>query len=87
MTHRNVANLICQYPGNVGVSPGTRVGQVLNISFDMGKLFNIQMHILERVLTLVSFNLAAWEIFSALCNGGTLVIRGSIWEATISQVC
>ncbi|OAQ95728.1 hypothetical protein LLEC1_02836 [Akanthomyces lecanii] len=64
VTHHNVANLVCQYPGNLGVSPGTRVGQVLNISFDM----------------------AAWEIFTCLCNGGTLVIRGSNWEATMSQI-
>lgn len=39
VTHNNVANLVCQYPGNLGVSPGDRVGQVLNISFDMGKPF------------------------------------------------
>lgn len=36
--HCNVTNLLCQYPGNLGISPGTRVGQVLNISFDMGKI-------------------------------------------------
>lgn len=64
VTHDNVTNLVCQYPGNLGISPGTRVGQVLNISFDM----------------------AAWEIFSCLCNGGTLVIRGWDWEPTISQI-
>ncbi|TQV94178.1 NRPS-like enzyme [Cordyceps javanica] len=64
VTHGNVANLVCQYPGNLGVSPGVRVGQVLNISFDM----------------------AAWEIFTCLCNGGTLVIRGSEWEPTMRQI-
>ncbi|KAJ3499301.1 hypothetical protein NLG97_g440 [Lecanicillium saksenae] len=64
VTQGNVSNLVCQYPGNLGVSPGTRVGQVLNISFDM----------------------AAWEVFTCLCNGGTLVIRGSNWEPTMSQI-
>ncbi|KAH7160489.1 hypothetical protein B0J13DRAFT_432911 [Dactylonectria estremocensis] len=35
VTHRNVTNLICQTPGDLGIVPGTRVGQVLSISFDM----------------------------------------------------
>ncbi|KAL6866871.1 non-ribosomal peptide synthetase [Trichoderma novae-zelandiae] len=61
VTHKNVANLVCMSPGNLGIRPGHRVGQVLNISFDM----------------------AAWEIFACLCNGGTLVIRGSKWEPAI----
>lgn len=38
VTHQNVTNLICQSPGDLGIKPGTRVGQVLSISFDMGKL-------------------------------------------------
>lgn len=36
VTHKNVANLVCQAPGNLGVRPGTSVGSILNISFDMG---------------------------------------------------
>ncbi|KAK5991327.1 Adenylate-forming reductase [Cladobotryum mycophilum] len=64
VTHKNVTNLVCMSPGNLDIRPGTKVGQVLNISFDM----------------------AAWEIFSCLCNGGTLVIRGSKWEPTIEQL-
>lgn len=36
VTHQNVCNLICLEPGNLGIMEGTRVGQVLNISFDMG---------------------------------------------------
>ncbi|KAK2600027.1 hypothetical protein QQS21_005261 [Conoideocrella luteorostrata] len=64
VTHKNVANLVCLYPGGLGVQPGMCVGQVLNISFDM----------------------AAWEIFSCLCNGGTLVVRGAKWEPTIEQL-
>ncbi|KAF4992674.1 hypothetical protein FGRMN_6987 [Fusarium graminum] len=35
VTHRNVTNLVCQAPGNLGISPGTCVGQLLNVSFDM----------------------------------------------------
>ncbi|KAM5344225.1 hypothetical protein ACJ41O_012762 [Fusarium nematophilum] len=35
ITHRNVTNLVCQAPGNLAISSGVRVGQVLNISFDM----------------------------------------------------
>ncbi|SPJ90424.1 related to non-ribosomal peptide synthetase [Fusarium torulosum] len=64
VTHRNVVNLVCLSPGNLGVAPGTCVGSVLNISFDM----------------------AAWEVFACLCNGGTLVLRGSNWEPTLQQI-
>ncbi|PHH71748.1 hypothetical protein CDD80_5032 [Ophiocordyceps camponoti-rufipedis] len=34
----------------------------------------------------ISFDMAAWEIFACLCNGGTLVVRGSAWEPTIRQL-
>ncbi|KAH7166280.1 hypothetical protein EDB81DRAFT_680958 [Dactylonectria macrodidyma] len=64
ITHRNVTNLVCLSPGNLGVTAGIRVGSLLNISFDM----------------------AAWEIFSCLCNGGTLVIRGSEWELALREI-
>lgn len=37
VTHKNVANLVCLSPGGLGIQPGMSVGQVLNISFDMGK--------------------------------------------------
>lgn len=33
--HRNVTNLVCLKPGNVGMTPGMRVAQLLNIAFDM----------------------------------------------------
>ncbi|KAH7107851.1 acetyl-CoA synthetase-like protein [Auriculariales sp. MPI-PUGE-AT-0066] len=33
--HRNVVNLLCLSPGNVGMRPGLRVAQLLNIAFDM----------------------------------------------------
>ncbi|EFY86103.1 NRPS-like enzyme, putative [Metarhizium acridum CQMa 102] len=34
----------------------------------------------------VIYTSAAWEIFSCLCNGGTLVLRGSKWEPTVRQL-
>ncbi|KAJ7175866.1 nonribosomal peptide synthetase 12 [Mycena filopes] len=33
--HRNVTNLVCLHPGNLGMGPGIRVSQLMNISFDM----------------------------------------------------
>jgi len=35
VTHQNVVNLVCQSPGDLGITRGTRVGSVLNIGFDM----------------------------------------------------
>jgi amino acid adenylation domain-containing protein len=35
VTHRNVCNLLLTQPGNLGIRPGWRVGQILNIGFDM----------------------------------------------------
>ena len=35
VTHRNVCNIVLTQPGDLGVKPGTRVGQLLNIAFDM----------------------------------------------------
>jgi amino acid adenylation domain-containing protein len=64
VTHANVVNLVCQSPGDLGITAGTRVGQVLNISFDM----------------------AAWEMLGSLCNGGTLILRGSDWRAAIREI-
>ncbi|KAG2001812.1 nonribosomal peptide synthetase 12 [Coprinopsis cinerea AmutBmut pab1-1] len=34
VTHGNVTNLICIEPGQLGMKPGVRVSQMLNISFD-----------------------------------------------------
>ncbi|KAI0057826.1 nonribosomal peptide synthetase 12 [Artomyces pyxidatus] len=33
--HYNVTNLVCLAPGNLGMKPGRRVSQLLNIAFDM----------------------------------------------------
>ncbi|KAF4617144.1 hypothetical protein D9613_005935 [Agrocybe pediades] len=35
VTHGNATNLLCLEPGNLGMRPGLRVSQLMNISFDM----------------------------------------------------
>ncbi|KAF9013277.1 nonribosomal peptide synthetase 12 [Cyathus striatus] len=35
VSHGNVINLLCIAPGNLGLGPGVRVSQLMNISFDM----------------------------------------------------
>ncbi|MEV6592863.1 amino acid adenylation domain-containing protein [Streptomyces acidicola] len=35
VTHRNVANLLLTAPGDLGIRPGDRVAQLLNVAFDM----------------------------------------------------
>lgn len=35
VTHQNVSNIIMTPPGNLGMKPGLKVSQLLNISFDM----------------------------------------------------
>ena len=35
VTHRNVCNILLTEPGDLGIQPGWRVGQILNIGFDM----------------------------------------------------
>jgi non-ribosomal peptide synthetase component F len=37
VSHRNVTNLVCVNPGNLGIEKETPVAQLLSISFDMGK--------------------------------------------------
>ncbi|KAI6264503.1 hypothetical protein MCOR27_011701 [Pyricularia oryzae] len=34
----------------------------------------------------ISFDMAAWEILGCLCNGGTLVLRGSDWLPAIKEI-
>ena len=64
VTHANLCNILLVEPGSLGVRPGMRVSQILNIAFDM----------------------AVWEIFSALSHGATLVIRGADIEETVRTV-
>ena len=35
VTHRNLANVLLIAPGSLGIRPGMRVSQILNIAFDM----------------------------------------------------
>ncbi|CCN84819.1 putative ANTIBIOTIC SYNTHETASE [Vibrio nigripulchritudo SFn27] len=35
VTHQNVANIVMTSPGNLGIEPGMKVGQILSIAFDM----------------------------------------------------
>lgn len=35
VTHRNVCNIVLTEPGNLGIAPGMKVAQLLNIGFDM----------------------------------------------------
>ena len=35
VTHRNVCNILLTSPGDLGIRPGWRVGQILNVAFDM----------------------------------------------------
>jgi len=35
VTHRNVCNILLTKPGNLGLRPGLKVGQILSIAFDM----------------------------------------------------
>lgn len=44
---------------------------------------NLCIYRLAVALTAV---LAAWEILGCLCNGGTLVLRGSDWVETLQEV-
>ena len=37
VTHRNVANIVLTAPGDLGIEPGMRVGQILSIAFDMAE--------------------------------------------------
>ncbi|KAL4934674.1 putative NRPS-like enzyme [Aspergillus undulatus] len=64
VTHKNVTNILCHSPGNLGISRGSKVGQMLSVSFDMG----------------------AWEILGSMCNGATLVLRGSDWCEALRRI-
>lgn len=84
VTHRNVCNLVCVGPGDLGITSGSRVGQVLNVSFDMGKSSSLPHSLSVRTGNLTEP--AAWEMLGCLCNGGTLMLRGSDWKQTLKEV-
>lgn len=83
-----MTNLVCLPPGDLGIGPGTKVGQVLNISFDMGESSRGRVIRSDGLgdLALTALHAAAWETLGCLCNGGTLVLRGSDWEPTLREV-
>ncbi|GJD04573.1 AMP-binding enzyme [Colletotrichum higginsianum] len=81
VTHKNVTNLVCLSPGDLGISTGTRVSQVLNISFDMGMGSTPRFSNFD-----IDYLAAAWEILGCICNGGTLVLRGPNWEPCLREV-
>jgi amino acid adenylation domain-containing protein len=63
VTHQNVCNILLTSPGNLGIKSGMKVGQILNIAFDM----------------------SAWEIWTCLSHGATLLIRGKSIAETVNQ--
>lgn len=80
VAHGNVTNTLCLSPADLDIIPGSKVSQVLNISFDMGKPPSQSE---EHLLILIT---AAWEILGCLMNGGTLVLRTSDWAACLREV-
>jgi hypothetical protein len=62
------------------ITVGSKVAQVLSISFAMGK--RIRHRCLSQYLRIVG----SWEMLGSLVNGGTLYLRGSDWNATLEQV-
>lgn len=53
VAHGNVTNTLCLSPADLDIVPGTKVSQVLNISFDMGKSL-ILLEKRKAILTLSS---------------------------------
>lgn len=80
VSHGNVTNALLLEPARLGIAVGSKVAQVLNIAFDMGKL---ECPSGRPWLTQL---IGAWEILGCLMNGGTLYLRGSDWTSTLSEV-
>ncbi len=76
-----MTNALLLEPGRLRITVGSKVAQVLSISFAMGKHVAISM----RHSTFIN-DLGAWEMLSSLTNGGTLFLRSSDWNATLAQV-
>jgi hypothetical protein len=76
-----MTNALLLEPGRLRITVGSKVGQVLSISFAMGKLLYLHCSIY-----VAKYNTGAWEILGSLINGGTLYLRGSDWNATLKQV-
>jgi hypothetical protein len=81
VSHYNVTNLVCNRPGALELHPGLKVGSVLSISFDMGKIMIPLCQLYSNAYS------GAWEILGTVANGSTLVLRGSDWNETLQEVC
>lgn len=74
--------------GTTGKPKGVDVthGNVANlVCSEPGSLGITQGVRVGHVLS-ISFDMAAWEVLGCLANGGTLVMRGSDWARTISEI-
>jgi hypothetical protein len=80
VSHKNVTNALLLNPARLGITVGSKVAQVLNIAFDMGK-YALWFDAVD-----INHGIGAWEILGCLMNGGTLHMRGSDWNATLSEV-
>ena len=76
-----MTNALLLEPGRLRITVGSKVAQVLSISFAMGK------HAANPITCAILIShQGAWEMLGALINGGTLYLRGSDWNATLAQV-
>lgn len=82
VTHHNVTNALLLEPAKLGIRPGSKVAQVMNIAFDMGNTWTTN----KDVSIPTYLHAGAWEILGCLMNGGTLYIRGSDWPSTLREV-
>ncbi|THH19192.1 hypothetical protein EW146_g1923 [Bondarzewia mesenterica] len=51
--HSNVTNLVCLSPGNIEMSPGRRVSQLMNIAFDMAAWVSVCLLVFPSVIPTV----------------------------------
>ncbi|KAL2835979.1 hypothetical protein BJY01DRAFT_258812 [Aspergillus pseudoustus] len=74
VTHKNATNLLCQAPGNLGISARSRVGQVLSISFDMAawEILGSMANGATLVLRGSDWNTALKEIDTLICTPSIL---------------
>lgn len=91
VTNGNLINLFTNSPGDLGIAPGTRVGQVLNIAFDMamweilGTLVNGGTLVIrgsdiaataEQVDVLIATPSIIGTLSSSRCPARTVVVAG-----------
>lgn len=79
--HGTMTNALLLEPGKLRIAAGSKIAQVLSISFAMGEFADYRVTFL--VLT---YHVGAWEMLGSMINGGTLYLRTSDWDATLAQV-